>query len=183
MYMGAKGDWDFRISYLVKNPDWTVAKDSSFWRGIEPGGPLVLIDRSRLCAGAGFHLLPSLLNHSTYNTLRLLYKNNYIYSPPNLTSFSTQTQIHIPPRNVVCPSGAWFENRPHLTPSIHLTWNPKHVIVQRVGIGTHTHTHTLTCAQMPVQQIYAIHYTAIRPIHNVVCPSSARFENRPHSPS
>ena len=43
---------------------------------------------------------------------------------------------------MVCPSGAWFENRPHLTPSIHLAWNPKLVIVQWVGIGTHIHTHT-----------------------------------------
>ena len=25
-------------------------------------------------------------------------------------------------------------------PSIHLVWNPKHIIVQWVGIGTHTHT-------------------------------------------
>ena len=24
-------------------------------------------------------------------------------------------------------------------PSIHLAWNPKHLIVQWVGIGTHTH--------------------------------------------
>ena len=43
-----------------------------------------------------------------------------------------------PTRNVVCPSGEWFENRSQLTPSIHLAWNPKHVIVQWVGIGTHT---------------------------------------------
>ena len=43
---------------------------------------------------------------------------------------------HHPTRNVVCPSGAWFENRPHLTPSTQLAWNPKHVIV-------HWNTHTL----------------------------------------
>ena len=42
---------------------------------------------------------------------------------------------------MVCPSGAWFENRSHLTPFIHLAWNPKHVIVQWVGIGTHTLSH------------------------------------------
>ena len=41
---------------------------------------------------------------------------------------------------MVCPSGAWFENTPYLMPSIHFAWNPKHVIVQWVGIGTHTHT-------------------------------------------
>ena len=39
---------------------------------------------------------------------------------------------------MVCLRSAWFENRPHLTPSIHPVWNPKHVIVQWVGIGTHT---------------------------------------------
>ena len=39
---------------------------------------------------------------------------------------------------MVCPSGAWIENRPHSMPSIRLARNPKHVIVQWVGIGTHT---------------------------------------------
>ena len=29
-------------------------------------------------------------------------------------------------------------------PSTHLAWNPKHVIVQWIGIGTHTHTNTHT---------------------------------------
>ena len=33
--------------------------------------------------------------------------------------------------------GSSRENRPHSMPSIHLAWNPKHVIVQWVGIGTH----------------------------------------------
>ena len=39
--------------------------------------------------------------------------------------------------DVVYPSGAWIENRPHSTPSIRLARDPKHVIVQWVGIGTH----------------------------------------------
>ena len=88
--------------------------------------PLVLFEKSRLWAGTGFHLLPSFHHHPT--------QHNY----------TTQTVTHItdthPTCNVVCPSGAWLENKPHSTPSIRLGRNPKHVIVQWVGIGTHTHT-------------------------------------------
>ena len=51
-----------------------------------------------------------------------------------LTSTSSST------RNVVCPSRAWFENRPYSTPSIRLARNPKHLTVQWVGIGKPTHT-------------------------------------------
>ena len=43
---------------------------------------------------------------------------------------------------MVCPSGEWFENRPHLTPFFRLAWNQKRVIVQWVCYCTHTHTHT-----------------------------------------
>ena len=100
--------------------------------------PLVLFEKSRLWAGTGFHLLPSFHHHPT--------QHNNTTQTVTLTVILTST-IHYtdthPIRNVVCPSGAWFENRPHLMPSIHLAWNPKHVIVQWVGIGTHTHTHTL----------------------------------------
>ena len=52
---------------------------------------------------------------------------------------------------MVCPSGAWFENRPHSTPSICPARNPKLVIVQWLGIGTHRieiitkQTHYLNC--------------------------------------
>ena len=42
---------------------------------------------------------------------------------------------------MVCPSGEQIENRPHSTPSIRPTRNPKRIIVQWVGIGTHTHAH------------------------------------------
>ena len=44
--------------------------------------------------------------------------------------------------NVVCPSGASFENKPYSRPSIRHAWNPKCVIVQWVGIRTHTQ---ITC--------------------------------------
>ena len=70
---------------------------------------------------------------SSYTT-QLHYTNSYTYSQPQLpTVHYTDTR---PTRNVVCPSGAWIENRPHSTSSIRLARNPKHVIVQWVGIGT-----------------------------------------------
>ena len=60
---------------------------------------------------------------------------HYTYSHPNL-KFVQHCADTLPTRNVVCPSGAWFENRPHLTPSIRLARYPKRVIVQWVGIRT-----------------------------------------------
>ena len=92
--------------------------------------PLVLFEKSRLWAGTGFHLLPSFHHHPT--------QHNYTYSHPNLNFLQYTIQLLRPTRNVVCPSGAWFENRPHSTPSICPMWNPKRVIVQWVGFGTHT---------------------------------------------
>ena len=100
--------------------------------------PLVLFEKSRLWAGTGFHLLPSFHHHC-----RTQHKNTTQTVTLTITPTSTfsrtlpYTDTHST-RNVVCPSGTWFENRPHLTPSIHLVWNP-HVIVQWVGIGAYTH--------------------------------------------
>ena len=92
--------------------------------------PFVLFEKSRLWASTGFHLLPS-FHHPT--------QHNYTTHTVILTSLPP---VHYtdtcPTRNVVCPSGVWIENRSHSTPSIHLARNPKHVIVQWVGIGTHT---------------------------------------------
>ena len=77
----------------------------------------------------------------------------YIIIPHNTITLQKQLHLHSPQlspvhytdthptRNVVCPSGAWFENRPYLTPYTRVSWNPKRVMVQWVGIGTHTHTH------------------------------------------
>ena len=99
------------------------------------GDPLVLFEKSRLWASTGFHRLLSFHYHPT--------QHNNITHTVTLTGILTSklppvnnTDAHLT-RNVVCPSGSWFENRPHLTPSIHLAWNAKHVIVQSVGIGTH----------------------------------------------
>ena len=97
---------------------------------------LVLSVKSRLWASTGFHLLPSFHNHPTQhnNTTQTVTLTVTLTSTFSLTLYRYSS-----PRNVVCPSGAWFENRPYLTPSVYLAWNPKHVIVQWVGIGTHTH--------------------------------------------
>ena len=98
--------------------------------------PLVLFEKSRLWAGTGFHLLPSFHHHPTQhnNTTQTV-----TLSVTLTSTFSSTLYITLPTRNVVCPSSAWFENRPHLTPFICLAWNPKRVIVQWVGIDTHTH--------------------------------------------
>ena len=47
-----------------------------------------------------------------------------------------------PTCNVVCPSGAWIENRPHSTSSICLVRNLNRVIVQ---LGRHWNRHILQC--------------------------------------
>ena len=96
--------------------------------------PLVLFEKKRLRAGIGFHLLPSFHHHPTQHN----YTTQTVTHTVTLISTS-YSRLHYketrPICNVVCPSGAWLENRPHLTPSIRLTRNPKHVIVQWVGIG------------------------------------------------
>ena len=76
------------------------------------------------------------LSSSSHTTQTLHYRNRYTYSHPNLNFLPYTIQILVP-HVVVCPSGAWFENRPYSMPSIRLVRNPKRVIVQWVGIGTH----------------------------------------------
>ena len=68
---------------------------------------------------------------------QLHYTNSYTYSHSNLNFLQHYTDT-LPRRNVVCPSGARFENRPHSMPSIRLVRYPKRIIVQWVGIRTHT---------------------------------------------
>ena len=81
---------------------------------------------------------PSPFLWTSSHITELRYTNSYTYSDPNLNflQYTHYTDTR-PTHNVVCPSGAWIENRPHLTPSIRLVRNPKHVIVQWVGIGTY----------------------------------------------
>ena len=108
---------------------------------VKPGGPLGAFREEQ--AISQHRVSPSPFLSSSYQTTQLHYTNSYtIYSHPNLNFLQYTLQILIPHVNVVCLSGAWFEYRPHLTPSIHLAWNPKRVIVQWLGIGTHTHYRT-----------------------------------------
>ena len=107
---------------------------------IKPGGPLGAFQEEQ--AMSRHRVSPSLfLSSSSSLTTQSHYTNSYPYSHSNLNFLQHYTDT-LPIHNVVCPSGAWFENRPHSTPSIRLVWNPKRVIVQWVCIGTHTHTHS-----------------------------------------
>ena len=103
---------------------------------VKPGRPLDAFRKEQ--AMSRHRVSPSpFLSSSSSHTTQLHYTNSYTYSHPNpnFLQYSIDTR---PTRNVVCPSGAWFENRSHLTPTIHFLWNPKRIIVQWVGIGTHT---------------------------------------------
>ena len=113
---------------------------------VKPGSPVAAFREEQ--AMSRHRVSPSPFLSSSHTT-QLHYTNSYTYSYPNLNFLQYTIQIR-PTRNVVCQSGAWIENRPHSMPSIRLARNPKHVIVQCVGIGTwtwtctHTHTHTHT---------------------------------------
>ena len=111
-------------------------------RTLSLAAPLVLFERGRQWAGTGFSPSP-FLSSSSFHTTQLQYTNSYTYSHPNLNLLQ-HCKDTLTTRNVVFPSGPWFENRPHLTPSIRLGRNPKRVIVQWVGIRTDRHFHKLT---------------------------------------
>ena len=72
---------------------------------------------------------------SSSRTTQLHYTNSYTYSHPNLNFLQYTIQILVP--HVMWSAQAVREFRPHSTSSICLARNPKHVIVQWVGIGTH----------------------------------------------
>ena len=96
---------------------------------VKPGGPLgAFREEQGMSRAPDFTFsLPIIIPHNTIITLQ----KQLQLSPVHYTDTC-------PTRNVVCPSGAWIENRPHSTPSIRLARNLKHIIVQWVGIGTHT---------------------------------------------
>ena len=83
------------------------------------------------------------LSSSSSLTTQIPYTNSYTYSHPNLNFLQHYTGT-LPTRNVVSPSGALFESRPHLTPPIRLVRNPKRVIVPWIGIRTRTMTSAVT---------------------------------------
>ena len=109
--------------------------------------PLALFEKSRLRAGTGFHLLPSFHHPPTQHN----YTSQTVTHTVTVTStfYSAHCTDNLARRNVVCPSGAWLENRPHSTPSIRLERNPKRVIVQWVDIGAHTHMFVLQHKNSP----------------------------------
>ena len=98
---------------------------------------LATFEKSRLWAGTVFHLFPSFHHHPTQHNNTTQTVTLTVTLTSTFPVYYTDTHAT---HNVVCPSSAWFENRPHLTSSIHLAWNPKHIIVQWVGISAHTHT-------------------------------------------
>ena len=111
---------------------------------VKPVGPLGAFREEQ--AMSWHRVSPSLFLSLSSHTTLSHYTNSYTYSHPNPNFLQYTIQILTPTRNVICPSGAWLENRPHLP--IRLAWNPKHVIVQWVGIEkknartrTHIHTH------------------------------------------
>ena len=95
---------------------------------------------------------PFLSSSSSSHTTQKHYTNSYTYSHPNLNFLPYTIHTH-PTRNVVCPSGARFENRPHSTPPIRL-WRGPEARNSAVGWHWNTHTHTHTdfklLFQMPI---------------------------------
>ena len=121
------------------------SRNSLLWAGylssnsdgdVKPGGPLGAFREEQ--AMSWHRVSPSPFLSSSSHRTQLHYTNSYTYSHPNFNFLQYTIQILVPTRNVVCPCGAWIENRPHSTPSIRLARNPKHLILQWVGIGTHT---------------------------------------------
>ena len=104
---------------------------------VKPDGPLGAFREEQAMSRHRVSSFPFLSSSSSHTT-QLHYTNSYTYSHPNLNFLQHCTDT-LPTRNVVCPSGAWLKNRPHLTPSIHLAWNPKCIIVQCVGIWNIQH--------------------------------------------
>ena len=93
---------------------------------------MVLFEKSRLWAGTWLHLLPSFHHHHPT-------QHNYTTETVTHTVTLTSTFFSTLYRYSSLSKQWWIENRPHSMPSIHLARNPKHIIVQWVGIGTHTH--------------------------------------------
>ena len=114
---------------------------------VKPGGPLGAFREEQAISRHRVSRSPFLSSSS--HTTQLHYTNSYTHSHPNLNFLQHSTDT-LPTCNVVCPSGAWFENRPHLTPSIRLARNPKRVIVQWVGIRTDRQTMALITSIVPL---------------------------------
>ena len=124
---------------------------------IKPGGPTGAFWEEQ--AMSRHRVSPSPFLSSLSHTTQLHYTNSYTYSHPNLNFLQHCTDT-LPTHNVVCSSDAWFKNRSHLIPSIRLAQNPKHVIVQWVGIRTDRQTDRLSLTQP--NQWHAVLHTFCR---------------------
>ena len=105
---------------------------------VKPGGPLCAFHEEQ--AMTRHQVSPSPFHSSSSRTPQHNYTTQRATHTVTLTSTfsSTLYRYSSHTRNVVCPNGAWFENRPHSTPSIRPGRSPRRVIVQWFGIWTHT---------------------------------------------
>ena len=110
-------------------------------RTLSLAAPLVLFEKSRLWAGTRFHLLTSFHHHhhhhhpTLHSTITLTVTHTVTLT---LTSYSTLYWYSSRP-TVMWPAQAVRELKIDHTQrhhSIRLALNPKHVIVQWIGIGT-----------------------------------------------
>ena len=98
---------------------------------VKPGGRLGAFREEQ--AMSRHRVSPSPFLSSSSHRTQLLYTNIYTYSHPNLNFLQYTVQILI-------PHVMWSAQAVHDLKIDHtqcLVRNPKHVIVQRVGIGTH----------------------------------------------
>ena len=110
---------------------------------------------------------PSSLLSSSHTT-QLHYTNSYTYSHPNLNFIQYTIQILVPHVMWSAQAVCEMKNRPHSTPSIRLARNPKHVIVQWVGIATHRYVFTTTWGSFSESKPEQ-HQTAGHIILSLVC--------------
>ena len=97
---------------------------------IKPGCPLGAFREEQTMSQ--HRVSPSPILSSSSHTPQSHYTNSYTYRHPNFNFLQHCTDT-LPTRNVVVRDS---KNRPDLMPSICLVQNPKHVIVQWVGIRT-----------------------------------------------
>ena len=136
---------------------------------VKPGSPLGAFREEQ--ALSLHRVSPSpFLSSSSSHTTQLQYTNSH----PSL-NFLQYCIDTLPTRNVVCPSGVWFENRPHLMPSIHLVQNLKHVIVQWVGIRPDRQR---MCITNKLNMIFQNLHTYVSRIYKRLCiPSALLYHN------
>ena len=101
---------------------------------VKLGGPLGPFQEEQ--AMSRHWVSPSPFLSSSSHTTQLHYTNSYTYSNPNLYFLQYTIQILVP--HVMWSAQVVRELKINHT-QCRLPQNPKHIIVQWVGIGTHTH--------------------------------------------